>query len=76
MPTREELLRILQNAECFHVSDYMEARRAEIDGVQYRLIKQYAGRGKIRKALPLKIEYFDEGEGKWKSFVEEQERCG
>jgi len=56
---KEKLLQLLLKAPVSYSSDYLEVRETEIEGKRYRLIKQFAGRGRTRRELAPVLQSFD-----------------
>jgi len=56
---KEKLLELLAKAPVSYSSDYVEVREMEIEGKRYRLVKQFAGRGRTRRELAPVLQRLD-----------------
>jgi inosine/xanthosine triphosphate pyrophosphatase family protein len=65
---REMLVEILSKAPVTYSSDYMEVRETEIEGKRYRLLQQFAGAGKQRRALVPVVQVLKDN--KWRRVVD------
>jgi len=65
---REILVEILSSAPITYTSDYMEVREAEVEGKKYRLLQQFAGAGRQRRALPPVVQVLKDN--KWRRVVD------
>jgi hypothetical protein len=67
-----EIAEKLKSLPVTYSSDYFEVREAEVDGERYRLVKQFAGSGKQKRQLPLRIEKLDTAQKRWVKVWEEE----
>jgi inosine/xanthosine triphosphate pyrophosphatase family protein len=65
---REMLVEILSKAPVTYSSDYIEVREAEVEGKKYRLLQQFAGAGKQRRALAPVVQVLKDD--KWRRVVD------
>ncbi len=68
----QELLEKLKNSSVTYSSDYFEVRELETNGEKYRLVKQFAGSGKQKRQLPLRVERLDAAQKRWICVWEEK----
>jgi len=66
---RKTLLELLLKAPVTYSSNYFEVRELQVEGRRYRLVKQFAGNGKQRRCLPLRIEAYNPMKERWEKLT-------